>query len=178
MSEMAAIQTSNKGVTDTSNIQSSIPSKVVSSSTRPTTINDKENLPSSDKQSRPSTTFVGPNSSNDHALANGATANGIPSSILASGSIDTSTSNTSGSITVKPNTSNNSQASNVIQNRTNTNTEKYRAQTVRLPNTNVRRRETIDPVPSEGGSMRKGDPTLFTNDKNKTTNNNPGEKYV
>ncbi|CAM4913064.1 unnamed protein product [Rotaria socialis] len=175
--ENPALQASNnRGVTDASNIQSSLAPKAVSSSTRPSTTNDKENLPSIEKQHRPSTAIAGIPSNNDNSLVNGTATNGIPNCLLTSASIDTSTANTSGSAATKTNGSNSSQASNLIQNRTNTNTDKSRAQTVRLPNTAVRRRETLDPVSGESVSMRKVEP-FNNNDKMKPANNNPGENF-
>ncbi|CAF0996778.1 unnamed protein product [Rotaria magnacalcarata] len=175
LQENPALQASNnKGVTDASNIQSSLAPKVASSSTRPSTTNDKENLPSIEKQYRPSTAIAGIPSNNDSSLVNGTATNGIPNCLLTSASIDASTANTSGSTATKTNTSNSSQASNSIQNRTNTNTDKSRAQTVRLPNTAVRRRETLDPVSGESASMRKVEP-CNNSDKMKPANNNSGE---
>ncbi|CAF1369203.1 unnamed protein product [Rotaria magnacalcarata] len=177
LQENPALQASNnKGVTDASNIQSSLAPKVASSSTRPSTTNDKENLPSIEKQYRPSTAIAGIPSNNDSSLVNGTATNGIPNCLLTSASIDASTANTSGSTATKTNTSNSSQASNSIQNRTNTNTDKSRAQTVRLPNTAVRRRETLDPVSGESASMRKVEP-CNNSDKMKPANNNSGENF-
>jgi hypothetical protein len=59
--------------------------------------------------------------------------------------------------------------SNSITNRANT-ADKIRSQTVRLPGSGVRRRETLDPVPG-GMSIRKVD----TNEKSKTPT---GDTYV
>jgi len=59
--------------------------------------------------------------------------------------------------------------SNSIASRTNT-ADKIRSQTVRLPGSGVRRRETLDPVPG-GMSIRKFD----TNEKPKTPT---GDTYV
>jgi hypothetical protein len=53
-------------------------------------------------------------------------------------------------------------ASNSVTNRSST-TEKIRSQTVRLPGSGVRRRDTLEPVPG-GASMRKMDP----NEKSRT----------
>ena len=160
-----------KGVTDASNTPSHLPSKVVSSSTRPTTsTNDKENLPTIDKSHRPITAVV-PSTIVDHSLING-----IPSTtttttsvnpvqtnpILTSSSVDTSTTGHAQHSLLKTSTSGGPPVSSIstsVNTRTNP-VDKPRAQTVRLPGTGVRRRETIDPVP---GGMRKVD------EKNKVT---------
>jgi hypothetical protein len=89
----------------------------------------------------------------------------VNNSLLASASIDTSTSNNSGHASLKTSTSGAPPGSNVITNRTNTTSEKFRAQTVRLPNTAVRRRDTLEPVPSGSGLMKKNE--LNNNDKTK-----------
>ncbi|CAF1066745.1 unnamed protein product [Adineta ricciae] len=158
----------NKGVSDASNTPSTLASKIVSASTRPATANDKENLPSIDKQHRPMTAAVPP-SGNDHSLINGTTTgtNGVNTSLLTSSSIDTSTANNGQHMSLKTSASGGPPVSSMIashsvSNRTNA-VEKLRSQTVRLPGTGVRRRETIDPVPG-GASMRKVD----TSDKCKT----------
>jgi MAP/microtubule affinity-regulating kinase len=158
--------TSNKGVTDASNTQSTLPSKNISSSTRPSTATDKENLPSFDKQYRPSTAAP---TTNEHPLINGTTNNSVNNALLVSASIDTSTSNTSGHGSLKTSASGGPPGSNAITNRTNTTNDKSRAQTVRLPNTAVRRRETLDPVPSASGSIKKND-SINSNDKTKFVN--------
>jgi MAP/microtubule affinity-regulating kinase len=147
-----------KGVTDASNTPSSLASKIVSSSTRPSTTNDKENLPSIDKQHRP-TTAAGPSSTmNDHSLTNG-----VNNSLLTSSSIDASTANNGQHSLLKTSASGGPPVSSMLtSNRTNT-ADKIRSQTVRLPGSGVRRRETIDPVPG-GASMRKVD----TSEKSKT----------
>ncbi|CAF1316026.1 unnamed protein product [Rotaria sordida] len=178
VSENLSIQTSNtKSVTDTSNIQSSLASKIVSSSTRPSTANDKENLPSIDKTHRPSTAIATTTTpiTNDHSLVNGTTINGVPNSLLPSGSIDTSSSNNNASIITKTNINSGQILSNVIPNRANTTTEKFRAQTVRLPNANVRRRDTFEPGSNEGGSIKKVEP-INNNDKTKPVNS--GEPII
>ena len=162
-----------KGVTDASNLAS----KVVSASTRPstttttttTTPNDKENLPSIDKH-RPMTAAV---ATPEHSLNNGAV-NGVNSSLLTSSSIDASTANNGQHLLLKTSASGGPPvssmiASNSITSRTNTN-DKIRSQTVRLPGSGVRRRETIDPVPG-GMSIRKVD----ANEKPKTPT---GDTYV
>jgi hypothetical protein len=166
--------TNNKGVTDASNTQSTLPSKIVSSSTRPATANDKENLPSIDKQYRPSTAVPTTPTNNDHSLINGTTNNNVNNTLIASTSIDTSTSNTSGHSSLKNSVSGGPPGSNVITNRTNTSTDK-RPQTVRLPNQIVRRRETLDPVPSGSGSMKKND-SMNSTDKTKFSGNNTGDR--
>jgi hypothetical protein len=160
--------TNNKGVTDASNTQSTLPSKNVSSSTRPSTTNDKENLPLFDKQYRPSTAAP---TVNDHLLVNGTTNNAL----LASTSIDPSAGNTSGHSSLRTSASGGPPGSNAITNRTNTANEKTRAQTVRLPNTAVRRRETLDPVPSASGSIKKND-SINSNDKTKLVGINAGDR--
>ncbi|CAF2879593.1 unnamed protein product [Rotaria sp. Silwood2] len=167
---------SNKGVTDASNIQSTLPSKIVSSSVRPSTANDKENLPSIDKQHRP-VTAIATAPTTDYSLVNGTTTNGVPSSLLASGSIDASTSNPSGPMTTKTNTNSGQPASNIISNRTNITTDKSRAQTVRLPNAAVRRRDTLESVPNDSGSIKKAEPINNNNDKTKPSNTNSGETF-
>ncbi|CAF4361976.1 unnamed protein product, partial [Rotaria magnacalcarata] len=156
--------TSNKGVTDASNTPVALAAKIVSSSTRPSTTNDKENLPSIDKQYRP-ITAAAPSAINDHI--NGTTTNGINNTLLTSSSIDTSAANNAQHLLLKTSASGGSPVSsmitsNSITNRTNT-VEKIRSQTVRLPGSGVRRRETLDPVPS-GMANRKVD----TGDKPKT----------
>ncbi|UJR30790.1 hypothetical protein I4U23_018309 [Adineta vaga] len=168
-----------KGVTDASNTQTSLTSKVASISTRPTTNNDKENLPANEKQYRPSTAATtaaatGANT-NDHSAINGSTSNGVTNSLLAAASIDTSTTNNNGQLAMKNSTSGNTPGSNVITNRTNTNNDKFRAQTVRLPNTSVRRRETFDPVSNEKDSNKKLDSTL--ENKSKPINSTPGDSF-
>lgn len=60
--------------------------------------------------------------------------------------------------------------SNSITARANT-ADKIRSQTVRLPGSGVRRRETLDPVPGGGMSMRK----VENNEKSKTPT---GDTYV
>ncbi|CAF0849941.1 unnamed protein product [Adineta ricciae] len=169
----------SKGVTDASNTQSSLTSKVVSASTRPSTNNDKENLPSTEKQYRPSTaaatsTTAGSNS-NDHSSINGSTTNGVPNSLLAAASIDTSTSNNNGQLSIKTSTSGNPPGSSVITNRTNTSSDKFRAQTVRLSNTSSRRRETFDPISNENDSNKKLD--LNLENKTKPPNSTPGDSF-
>lgn len=138
----------------------------MSSSVRPSTTNDKENLPSIDKQYRPSTAAVPTTIPNDHSLTNGGN-----NSLLASASMDTSTSNSSGHTALKTSTSGVPTGSNAITNRTNPTNDKYRAQTVRLPNTTVRRRDTLDPVPSGSGSMKKND-SIIKDDKTKPSGTN------
>ncbi|CAF4410655.1 unnamed protein product [Rotaria socialis] len=150
--------TTNKGVTDASNTPAALASKIVSSSTRPSTTNDKENLPSIDKQYRPITAVV-PSGINDHI--NGTTTNGINNTLLTSSSIDTSAANNGQHLLLKTSASGGPPvspmiASNSITNRTNT-VDKIRSQTVRLPGSGVRRRETLDPVPG-GMANRKVDP--------------------
>ncbi|CAF0793681.1 unnamed protein product [Rotaria sp. Silwood1] len=162
----ATINNNNKGVTDASNTPSTLAPKIVSSSTRPSTTNDKENLPSIDKQHRPTTSVV-PSTMNDHSLLNGPTINGVNNTLLTSSSIDTSTANNGQHLLLKTSASggppvSSMMTSNSITNRTNT-VDKIRSQTVRLPGTGVRRRETLDPVPS-GISARKSD----SNEKPKT----------
>jgi hypothetical protein len=92
--------------------------------------------------------------------------------LLAAASMDTSTTNNGGHITLKTSASGAPPGSN----RPNTTTDKFRAETVRLPNAAVRRRGTLDPVPSSGGSMKKTEPT--NNDKTKASGTTTGEKYV
>ncbi|CAF0992093.1 unnamed protein product [Adineta steineri] len=154
----------NKGVSDASNTPSSLAPKIVSASTRPSTANDKENLPSIDKQHRPMTAALPP-SVNEHTLINGTTpmittTNGVNNSLLTSSSIDASTANNGQHLLLKTSASGGPPgasmiASNSVSNRTNA-VDKLRSQTVRLPGAGVRRRETIDPVPG-GASMRKVD---------------------
>jgi len=165
-----------KGVTDASNTTSGLPSKVVSSSTRPTTsTNDKENLPSIDKTHRPITAAVQAVPIVDHSMINGVPTtttttqiNTINNPMLTSSSIDTSTTAAAPHTALKNSASGGPPVSSMIASqssatpRTNV-VDKPRSQTVRLPGTGVRRRETIDPVPG-GGPMRKIDPN---NDKNK-----------
>ncbi|CAF0793378.1 unnamed protein product [Adineta steineri] len=177
----------NKGVTDASNTQSTLTSKIISSSTRPSTANDKENLPSIDKQHRPSTTATAAAAAaaalntNDHSSTNGSTTttNGVTNALLAAASIDTSTTNNSGHIQLKTSTSGNPPGSNVITNRTNTTNQNNRAQTVRLPNTGVRRRDTSDAVTINNDSMRKVDSTSLNNEnKTKTGNTTTGDSVI
>jgi hypothetical protein len=163
-----------KGVTDASNTSSTLASKVVSSSTRPSTINDKENLPSIDKQHRPITATIPP-TTNDHSLINGTTVNGVNNLLLTSSSIDTSTANNGQHLLLKTSASGGPPVSSMITSnsitaRTST-ADKIRSQTVRVPGGGVRRRETLDPVPSSGMSIRKVD----TNEKPKTPT---GDAYV
>ncbi|CAF0911570.1 unnamed protein product [Rotaria sordida] len=167
-STATATNINNKGVTDASNTPSTLAPKIVSSSTRPSTANDKENLPSIDKQHRPMTTVV-PSTVNDHSLANGTTTatNGINNTLLTSSSIDTSTTNNGQYPALKSSASGGPPVSSMIApnsmtTRTNT-IDKIRSQTVRLPATGVRRRETLDPVPGVT-SARKVD----NNEKPKT----------
>lgn len=64
----------------------------------------------------------------------------------------------------------------MITNRTNTSSDKFRAQTVRLSNTSSRRRETFDPISNENDSNKKLDLTL--ENKIKPLNSTPGDSYV
>lgn len=149
---------SSKGVTDASNTPSTLASKIVSSSTRPSTTNDKENLPSIDKQHRPITAIVPSTTMNDHSLTNG-----VNNSLLTSSSIDASTANNGQHLLLKTSASGGPPVSSMLSsNRTNT-ADKIRSQTVRLPGSGVRRRETLDPVPGNV-SIRKVD----NNEKTRT----------
>lgn len=116
---------------------------------------------------RPITAAV-PSTINDHV--NG-TAN---NALLTSSSIDTSTANNGQHLLLKTSASGGPPvsapiASNSMTNRTTT-IDKIRSQTVRVSGSGVRRRETLDPVPSSM-SNRKTD----TNEKPKTPT---GDKYV
>ena len=162
--------TTTKNSSDTSN---QLASKIVSASIQPSTSNDKENLPSIDKQHRPITAAI-TSTINDHTLINGTTTttNGVNNPLLTSSSIDTSTANNGQHLLLKTSASGGpSVPSNSSTNRTN-NTEKLRSQTVRLPATGVRRRETLDPVPG-GMSMRKVDNNNSEKPKTPT-----GDTYV
>ncbi len=160
-------------MTDASNTPSSLASKIVSSSTRPSTTNDKENLPSIDKQHRPVTAAIPP-TINDHSLINGTTTNGVNNPLLTSSSIDTSTANNGQHLLLKTSASGGPPVSSMITSSSVTGrastADKVRSQTVRLPGPGVRRRETLDPVPG-GMSIRKVD----TNEKSKTPT---GDTYV
>lgn len=164
--QLPSTTTSSKGVTDASNTSSALPSKIVSSSTRPPTTNDKENLPSIDKQHRPITAHV-PSNVNDHSTINGTTTNGVNNSLLTSSSIDTSTANNGQHLLLKTSASGGPPVSSMIQSNTASSrsnpAEKARSQTVRLPGSGVRRRETLDPVPSSMAAKK-----LDTSDKPKT----------
>lgn len=162
----------NRGVTDTSNTQPTLPSKVVSSSTRPSTATDKENLPSLDKPYRPSTAAPTTSAYADHSSVNGTTNNGVSNSLLASASIDTSTSNTNALKTTA--SGGTPSTSNAITNRTNIVNDKTRPQTVRLPNTTVRGKEAQESVPSSSRSIKKND-SINSNDR-KPLLTNTGER--
>ncbi len=140
--------------------------KIVSSSTRPSTTIDKENLPSIDKQHRPITAAIPP-IINDHSAINGTTSHGVNNSLITSSSIDTSTANNNQHLILKTSTSGGPPGSSLTTSTRATTADKIRSQTVRLPGPGVRRRETIDPV----SSIRKADP----NEKPKTPT---GEAYV
>jgi len=120
-------------------------------------------------------TAAQPSSINEHSLINGtSTTNGVNNTLLASSSIDASTSNNGQHLLLKTSASggppvSSMLTSNSITSRTNT-ADKIRSQTVRLPGSGVRRRETLDPVPG-GMSIRKVD----TNEKSKTPT---GDTYV
>ncbi len=144
-------------------------SKIVSSSTRPSTTNDKENLPSIDKQHRPITAAIPP-IINDHLVVNGTTTNGVNNSLLTSSSIDTSTANNNQHLLLKTSTSGGPPVSSMTTSSRTSTADKIRSQTVRLPGPGVRRRETLDPVPGVP-SIRKVD----LNEKSKTPT---GEAYV
>lgn len=103
------------------------------------------------------------------------TINGGNNSLLASASMDTSTSNNNGHTSLKTSTSGAPPGSNVITNRTNTANDKFRAQTVRLPNAAVRRRDTLEPVPHGSGLMKKNDSTN-NNDKTKPGGTTAGDR--
>jgi len=109
-------------------------------------------------------TAAQPSSINEHSLINGtSTTNGVNNTLLTSSSIDASTANNGQHLLLKTSTSGGPPVSSMIAStRTNT-VDKIRSQTVRLPGSGVRRRETIDPVPG-GASMRKVD----TSEKSKT----------
>jgi len=176
----------NKGVTDASNTPSSLTSKNISVSTRPSTSIDKENLPSMDKQHRPSTALPTNALHNDHGLVNGTTpstpTNGLPNPLLVSASIDASAANSSsssGSNALKSSASSGQPGTTNTKSTTQTNsTSKFRAETVRVSNNNNNngaRRDIIDRVPTNGNeSMKKGD-SISSNDRNKTNNSNGGE---
>lgn len=153
-------------MSDASNTPSNLASKVVSSSTRPSTTTDKENLPSIDKQHRPITAAI----PTDHSVINGTTSNGMNNSLLTSSSIDATTANNGQHSLLKTSASGGTPAASAMASNRSSVTEKIRAQTVRLPGAGVRRRETIDPVPG-GMASRKFDST----DKSKTPT---GETYV
>lgn len=160
-------------MTDASNTQTTLPSKIVSSSARPSTsTNDKENLPSTDKQHRPTTAAV-PNMGIDHSLINGTNINNpATNSIITSASIDASTTMNTQHMPLKPSASGGPPVSSITAPNTTINrphvTEKGRSNTVRVPGSGVRRRETIDPVPG-GGPMRKMD----NHDKSRINSQDP-----
>ena len=156
-------------MSDASNTPSNLAPKVVSSSTRPSTTTDKENLPSIDKQHRPITAAIATNTT-DHSVINGTTINGVNNSLLTSSSIDATTANNGQHLLLKTSASGGTPAASAMSSNRSSVTEKIRAQTVRLPGAGVRRRETIDPVPG-GMVSRKFDST----DKSKTPT---GEAYV
>ena len=168
---------SNRGMTDASNTQSTLSSKLISTSTRPSITNNKENLPAIDKQHRPSTAAAITPITNDQSLVNSKIINGAANSLLASGSIDTATTNNNAHVALKVNTTDGPPASNTIPVRTNTTADKFRTQTVRLPNSVVRRREMFDLVQNDSGSIRKVEPSNI-NDRTKPASTSSGEKYV
>lgn len=168
----AATANHGKTVTDASNIPSTLSSKVVSSSARPTTnSNDKENLPTIDKVHRPITAAVAQGAT-EHGMINGIPSNPTSTApaLINSSSIDASTTATSNAphITLKSSASGGAPVATMMPSqsvtpRTTNPTDKPRSQTVRLPGgAGVRRRETIDPVQG-GAGMRK------TEDKTKVT---------
>lgn len=156
-------------MSDASNTPSNLASKIVSSSTRPSTTNDKENLPSIDKQHRPIATAI-PSNITDHSVINGTASNGVNNSLLTSSSIDASSANNGQHLLLKTSASGGPPVASMMTSNRSSVTEKVRAQTVRLPGAGVRRRETIDPVPGNM-SGRKMD----HNEKLKTPT---GETYV
>lgn len=157
-------------MSDASNTPSNLAPKVVSSSTRPSTTTDKENLPSIDKQHRPITAAIATNTI-DHSVLNGTASNGVNNSLLTSSSIDATAANNGQHSLLKTSASGGPPAVLAMASNRSSVTEKIRAQTVRIPGAGgVRRRETIDPVPG-GMASRKFD----TTDKSKTPT---GEAYV
>jgi hypothetical protein len=181
-SASASLSSNNKGVSDASNTPSSLMSKTISSSTRPSTSTDKENLPAIDKQHRPSTANMGNTSFNEHSATNGnttpvTTTNGLPNPLLASTSIDASTNNSSGYMSMKTSASGVQTGNNAIINRAHPG-NKFRAETVRLPNnTVVPRRETLDRVPSNTHESIKKLDSINNNDRNKPISSNGNERY-
>ena len=62
-----------------------------------------------------------------------------------------------------------------MTNRTNIVNDKSRAQTVRLPNTTVRQRDSQDVVPANNRAIKKND-SINSNDRIKPVINNTGER--
>ena len=62
-----------------------------------------------------------------------------------------------------------------MTNRTNIVNDKSRAQTVRLPNTTVRQRDSQDVVPANNRTIKKND-SINSNDRIKPVINNTGER--
>ncbi|CAF3903047.1 unnamed protein product [Didymodactylos carnosus] len=165
---------STKGVTDASNNQQS--SQQPSSKTvtnRPSTAaavsehgnslftsNNKENIQllNSDKQ-RPSTTAA---NNLDHSMVNGiggTITNGVNNQMLISSNIDTTTSASNTHQSLKMSTSGGGQTSASGGTSRGITAEKGRSQTVRLPGSGVKRRETIDPVATGGSGLKKTEQT-------------------
>ncbi|CAF0810215.1 unnamed protein product, partial [Didymodactylos carnosus] len=167
--------TSTKGVTDASNNQQSSQQPSTKTTTnRPSTAaavsdhvsslltsNNKENIQllNSDKSQRPSATAA---NNLDHSMVNGiggTITNGVNNQLLISSSIDTTTSTTNTHQLLKTSTSGGGggQASGSGGASRGITAEKGRSQTVRLPGTGVRRRETFDSVSGGGNGMKKAD---------------------
>lgn len=168
-------------MTDASNNPSSLASKTVSASTRPSTSTDKENLPALDKQHRPSTAAAANALINDHPAINGmgnAATNGLPNALLVSTSIDTSTANASGHNALKTSASGGQAGTNSISNRSNA-ASKFRAETVRLPNnTAAPRREPLDRDALNNNDLIKKLESMNSNDRTKALGTNGGDRYV
>lgn len=167
-------------------------SKNASLSTRPSTAVDKENLPSIDKPHRPSTIVTGNSSIHEHSMNNGTVTNagtigasntttptnGLPTTILASGSIDASTVNTSGYSALKSNASGGPSVVNSNVTRSNV-VGKLRAETVRLPNhSNASGREQMDRSNNNGNEAVKKLDSIHSSDRVKSTTTNGSERYV